>query len=410
MLALTCCSTCGSRLPEQFYDTPVAREVQEGYERRVQELQPLRSSYSRPRQAALNSLLAFLRMLGKSGDLSKVVPQDIVKFFIHKDKGGTTLVHTGDCPLWGLPKSAPGDCDCPRRASATGIRTLRGKLQGIFRDEGFPNPYNAITGMGNPVDSSVVLEFEKLLLREHLQAGVRAVQSPLFNTEIYHCLMDQPLDAWRRFHSVKRYLEASLAAKDALLYAVMWHTGLRASDASNLLHQHIREVDPDPPGSAPGWQLHVALTKTAGKPQKARNLFLRDDGTRYSPMASYAAMCASLQALGLQTDRGLVFRMVIGGRRETQSYGKTLQWAQMDTRFTFWLAKAKLPAYLSMQSFHGSFAARRLAEGAEPAAICLEMDWTLGTFTHYTHQRVVMTPANVVGKVAAHFTGIGLEE
>jgi len=283
-------------------------------------------------------------------------------------------------------------------------------LQGIFRDEGFPNPYNAITGMGNPVDSSVVLEFEKLLLREHLQAGVRAVQSPLFNTEIYHKLMDRPLRAWHHFHKHKRYLEGALAAKDSLLYAIMWHTGLRATDASNLLHQHIRAVDPDPPGSSPGWQLHVALTKTAGKPQKARDLFLRDDGTRYSPMASYAAMCSSLRGLDLQTDRGLVFRMVIGGHRDSPSYGTSLQWAQMDARFSFWLREANLPAYMSMQSFHGSYAARRLAEGADPAVICSEMDWTLGTFKHYTDRRVVMTSANVAGKVAAHFTGIGLEE
>ena len=391
-------------------DTVVAREAHEVYEQRLMQLQPLRSSYSQPRQAALNSLLAFLRTIGKSNDLSKVVPQDIVMFFISKDKTGTTKVHTGDCPLWGRPATTPGECDCPRRAAASGIRTLRGKLQGIFRDEGFPNPYNAITGMGNPVDSPVVLEFEKLLLREHLQAGVKAVQSPLFNVDIYRQLMDKPLEAWRCFHSGKRYYDAVLAAKDCLLYAIMWHTGLRASDAANLLHQHIRGVRSAPPESAYGWRLHVGLTKTAGKPNSARNLYIKDDGTRYSPMASYAAMCASLQTLGLQTDRGLVIRMIIGNRTETYSYGKALQWAQMDARFSFWLEKAGLPAYLAMQSFHGSYAARRLSEGAVPEAICGEMDWTLGTFKHYTDRRVVMTPANIKGQVAAHFTGVGLEE
>jgi len=92
----------------------MAREVHEAYEIRVRQLQPLRSSYSKPRQAALSSLLAFLGSLGKSQDLSRVVPQDIVKFFIHKDKKGNTLVHTCDCPLWGRPKTTPGDCDCPR--------------------------------------------------------------------------------------------------------------------------------------------------------------------------------------------------------------------------------------------------------------------------------------------------------
>ena len=71
--------------------------------------------------------------------------------------------------------------------------------------------------MGNPVDSPVVLEFEKLLLREHLQAGVKAVQSPLFNVDIYRQLMDKPLEAWRCFHSGKRYYDAVLAAKDGLL-------------------------------------------------------------------------------------------------------------------------------------------------------------------------------------------------
>jgi hypothetical protein len=127
-------------------------------------------------------------------------------------------------------------------------------------------------------------------------------------------------------------------------------------------------------------------------------------------MASYAAMCASLQALQLQTDRGLVFRMVIGNCRDNYSYGKALQWAQMDARFSFRLEKAGLLAYLSMQSFHGSYAALRLAEGAIPETICAEMYWTLGTFRHYTDRRVVMTPANMIGRVAAHFTGIGLEE
>jgi hypothetical protein len=408
VLALTCCSTCGSRLPDTTTDSIPAREAQEVYESRLMQLQPLRSSYSQPRQAALNSLLAFLRTIGGPNDLSRVVPQDIIKFFISKDKTGTTKVHTGDCPLWGRPSTTPGDCDCPRRAAATGIRTLRGKLQGIFRDEGFLNPYNAITGMGNPVDSPAVLEFEKLLLREHLQAGVKAVQSPLFNVEIYHRLMDRPLEAWRCFHSGKRHYEAALAAKDSLLYSIMWYTGLRASDAANLLHQHIRTVATETLTTA--WRLHVALTKTAGKPDGARDLLIPDDGTRYTPMASYAAMCASLQALGLQTDRGLVFRMIIGNRREVYTYGKALQWAQMDARFSFWLEKARLPLYLSMQSFHGSYAARRLAEGSAPESICEDMDWTMGTFRHYTHQRVVMTPTNLVGRVAEHFTGVGLEE
>ena len=397
-------------MPSPVVDTDLAREVHEAYERWLMQLQPLRSSYSQPRQAALNALLAFLRTIGKSGDLSKVVPQDIVKFFIYKDKTGTTKVHTGDCPLWGRPSTTPGECDCPKRAAASGIRTLRGKLQGIFRDEGFHNPYNAITGMGNPVDSAVVLEFEKLLLREHLQAGVKAVQSPLFNVDVYRQLMDRPLEAWRCFHRSKRYYEAALASKDSLLYSLMWHTGLRASDVANLLHQHIRSIPPGSSEAAPGWHLHVGLTKTASRPDSARSLLVYDDGTRYSPMASYAAMCASLQALQLQTDRGLVFRMVIGNCRDNYSYGKALQWAQMDARFSFRLEKAGLLAYLSMQSFHGSYAALRLAEGAIPETICAEMYWTLGTFRHYTDRRVVMTPANMIGRVAAHFTGIGLEE
>jgi len=112
--ALTCCSTCGSRLPEQASESQIFCKQQAAYEIRVRQLQPLRSSYSKPRQAALSSLLAFLGSLGKSQDLSRVVPQDIVKFFIHKDKKGNTLVHTCDCPLWGRPKTTPGDCDCPR--------------------------------------------------------------------------------------------------------------------------------------------------------------------------------------------------------------------------------------------------------------------------------------------------------
>ena len=114
----------------------MARKVHEAYELRVRKLQPLRPSYSKPRQAALSSVLAFLRLLGKSQDLSRVVPQDIVKFFIHKDKKGNTLVYTCDCPLWGRPKTTPGDCNCPRQVAATGIRTLRGMLQGIFRNHG----------------------------------------------------------------------------------------------------------------------------------------------------------------------------------------------------------------------------------------------------------------------------------
>ena len=62
--ALTCCSTCDSRLREQASKLQMAREIHEAYELRVRKLQPLRSSYSKPRQAALSSLLAFLRLLG----------------------------------------------------------------------------------------------------------------------------------------------------------------------------------------------------------------------------------------------------------------------------------------------------------------------------------------------------------
>lgn len=304
------------------------------------------------------------------------------------------MVHESACPQWGLSKAdALGACGCPVRAAATAVKSTWGRLQGVFRDAGLSSDWSPQDGTGNPCASAVVRGVIKLLQKEQLQAGLKALQAGLFDVSVFHAIMDHILGLWATYREEGRLVDAYVAARDALLYSVMWNTGMRASDTLRLLSQHIEEgrCKTASGEEVPCWHLHVAVSKSANAVGDARIVVIPDDGTPYAPMRVRLAMLDAATMLGLPRQEGLVFLDVVSrDSDDALVWGRVAQWKTLAATFKVHLQEMGLRANktISLHSFHGSKGARDRGAGVLAEVTCVVMDWSLAMYNRYTEGRV----------------------
>ena len=340
---------------------------------------------------------SFIRFLAEQGvndpQLADALPADVVGFLVARDETGRTTVHSLRCPLWGLSKAETGGrCSCPVRAAASAVKAAHGTLQGIFRDAGLVSEWSPQDGTGNPCAAAPPRRLIKLLQKEQLQAGIKALQAGLFDVSVYELLMVRVLGLWTSHRAAGRHLLALSAAREALYYAILWHTGLRASEALRLLRQHIEHIRAvGAMGLVDAWDLHVGVSKTASGTGDARVLRLLDDGTSFSPMRAFDVFVDAAAQLGLSVADGQVFREVhLRDLDDAPTWGRECQWKDLSLSFKAHLAAMGLSASksVSLHSFHGSRGARERALGIEASLTCNDMDWSYEMYCRYTDGRV----------------------
>ena len=98
---------------------------------------------------------AFLASVFPPKTISSCTVDDVIKFLIHKDKSGRTVVHATEC--------SRVLCRCPRRLAAGTVDSLLAKLRSIF------NGLSRLD-LANPVAHPCVKEYLKFVREE--QAGL----------------------------------------------------------------------------------------------------------------------------------------------------------------------------------------------------------------------------------------------
>jgi integrase len=383
------CGRCGVRLPQARPPTRAAKDLLEKCSVRWQALKEQKGTAMKDRDNLWKRFAKFqLEVTGLSSPIA-ATPVDVVNFLLHCDENGRVVVHGNDCPMWKQPAtSVSASCGCPRRAAASSINTMRGKLQGLFRDMGYNTPWNALLSAGNPVNSVEVDMLVKCTRQEQFAAGVKSRKAPLVRADVYRCVIKQSIRqseaAWRKGNR-----KASLLAyRDALLVAVCWHTGLRARDALRILCQQISEGERD----GKKWlELRVLVTKTRHDSRGERRLVIKCSksfGALSRILSGYKALLRRAGAPHLTTGYLFANVVAIGGRKCSRwLYRGVLSQPVAAGRFSRILEAARLTLEITLHSWHGSFAARERERGVPKAVTCARTDWTEGTYDEYLEGR-----------------------
>jgi len=405
------CANCGVLLPRPRVPTEVGKRRQEYHDKRWEELMEHAPASSDQGAHVEQAFLRYLKEEGAPQDLFQATPRDVIGFLMSSDETGRTKVHATSCVYWGqasLPAGAT--CACPVRAAAKSLDTRRGILRAVFRDKGRPGVWSPMTGTGNPCAAPEVDLFLTMALREQKEAGVKPKQAALIDESAFRALQEAVLIAWDRHMGVGAYKLAAEAARDALLFALAWTSGLRSAEVLRVCKAHVAEFrgpTPTPASSVEGgrgpqsagrggWYVNVGVTK--GRDKKARRITIRDDGTPCSPVWVWTCYVEALGRLGLDVGGGELFRALVPMEDGSVVFGDRLEYAAVAARMEAWLKVAGFPveARITLHSFHGSRAARERAAGVPKEQTCKDMgDWDPDMYEHYTGGREPLTVAAV---------------
>lgn len=341
----------------------------------------------------LQEFLQFMSEMGAEPNAFHVTPFDVVCFLMEKDNAGKTIVHERNCKFVRCKTRVSEQvCECARRLKWNTIDSYIGRLRGRFRDLGLTTPWCYRTSTGNPCDSAEVKLYLKLIGKEQLHAGVyQPKQAALFNLSLFRKLIDVVLEEWIEHRNKAVWLEAARCARDALLYSLMWHTGLRASDALQLLQQNIMPFSPT--GQIPGgWYMYTAGSKTEFRPNQSRVFRLVNDGSRYAPMRIWAIYVEAIGNMGLAVRPGDLFRDLKEDAKGVVTWcDVAVTRDAMATRFRKYADAIRVPDTVRLHSFHGSHAAYQEATGVPQEQTCQEMSWNQATYSYYVHGRPVLS-------------------
>jgi integrase len=227
------------------------------------------------------------------------------------------------------------------------------------------------------------------------------------DSTVYDRIMDTVMHAWSAADSKGQYLTAAKACQDLLYYAIMWATGLRPADTSNLKHQHLTFR------SSGDWSLYVGVTKTRKKVRDPRILSLKVNSAPHGVAFAYALYERALQKINLSflDHPGELFRTLkFVKRTELGSFGGKVAYCTMSLRFNRYLAIARLPEGLALHSFHGSRAARDRASGIPMETTCEEMDWTKAMYHYYLDGRDILSLLELEAARETRGAALALEE
>jgi len=332
----------------------------------------------------------FLKASGAQPDIFAAMPRDIVRFFMAKDCRGRTKVHVSSCSMWGVRKT--DECDCPRRLKYSSLRSQKFLLQGAYRDRGWASAWCPRGCFGNPCRSAHVDRYLAATELEQCEGGVSTVQSTLVDVSVFNKIMLATMGQWSSTEDTDRMVSAQ-AARDALLYALLWETGLRAADALRLLHQAVTPVWSSD-GKTRGLAVNVARAKAVLSLDKTYVVTVWDTESDYTAVKAYRMYQSALEKLNILPAQrnGSLFRSFVVAEDSTVTLGARCTWAAFDRLYEARLRDLGFPAearrHLTLHSFHGSRAAREMLAGIVPSVTCASMHWSMEMYLYYTKGRV----------------------
>jgi integrase len=371
-----------------------AQAVRARHQQRWEQLQLQAAASSGKVEKLVEKFLGYLGDVGEQRSLFAATPMDVVAFCMERDTHGRTVVHDKSCRSVGThPLGREPSCSCPRRLKATSLDSMIGSLRGVFRDMGRTGPWCYRTFTGNPCDAKEVDLFLKYSGKEQLRAGVEVKRASLFSNEVYELLFNTILKAWGQLMQAHEFSEAASAAQDMLLYSIMWSTGLRASDALGLLRQNAEWFTQS--GGSSVLYLYVTGSKTETRVHQTRMFRIRRNGSGTSPLDAWVSYQYALDRLGVRWPPGAMFRSLKEQGTGVYALTTDLDYRAIEPRFRQWAERAKIPASITLHSFHGSHAADREAVGVPRQTICQEMAWQESTRSYYVDGRPVIQLSDV---------------
>ena len=203
-----------------------------------------RKPYRRQKSALEQQFSTFLASVFPPKTISSCTADDVIRFLIHKDKSGRTVVHASDCSK--LP------CKCPRRLAAGTVDSLLGKLRSILNGLGRLD-------LANPVAHPRVREYLKFVREEQAGLAVSPSQAvPLFFVKFRKlvALLREKIANSRSLSRIHKYV----LVRDAVFFVVDFFTGDRASDLGRLLANQVFKLK-----DREGYLFRFTLTKTLRK-------------------------------------------------------------------------------------------------------------------------------------------------
>lgn len=413
------CGSCGARLPK-----PRLRPSQIG-ERRREDAKVrwnyLLDNFSTKTVATAASLMSRLMMFLVEDGLTDptpydVQPLDVVRFFQACDDGGRTTVHESECLFWGQAKYSA--CGCPRRMVYDSLRVNRFKLQGAFRDLGLGDEWNPRAVSGNPCNAPLVDRFLDMIQAEQCDSGVAVRQAALMDVSFFDAMMSKVLLRWLRAVNRARQtewadtevaIEAVSLARDALYYAILWDSGLRASDALRLNSAQFQFFGATEDHAFGGLYLLVNKTKSTSSLDRVHRITIPfpDPASTSVPNLHelWQALDMCLNELGVLERSGRMFKTFDANEDGLVAATDRCTWNEMDKRYSSILhelgVKDNSKVFLSLHSYHGSRAAREKKAGVPKHDTCASMLWSEEMYDYYTNGREPLTMDGILALVKA---------
>ena len=187
------------------------------------------SQYSQQKCQLKNELIDFMLGLNPPKDIYSVLPEDLRKFLIFKERAGRTFLHVEACEFRGLPGRK--GCDCPRSLAAKSVDTLIGKIRAIFRDMGRSGDWNPVLLTGNPAASHILKRHLQAVTLEQSNLGVVRKQAvPLMFDKLGKLCRYLTYQITREKDSISKFL----LLRDRAYLSVICHSGDRGGDLSLL--------------------------------------------------------------------------------------------------------------------------------------------------------------------------------
>ena len=184
------------------------------------------TSYARQKHSLQAELEVFLASLPGRPTIATVVPRDLCRFLVHKDRHGKTQVHSNGCRFLG--QRGVHDCGCAFRLSYKTVDSYIGKLRAIFHDNGRVGDYDQRMGFGNPATHKSIKDYLRLITAEQLQARVTSKQAtPFFVQKLVQLAtyLDSRLQS-PNLTPTQRFLYA----RDQAYFKAMFFSGDRPGD------------------------------------------------------------------------------------------------------------------------------------------------------------------------------------
>ena len=136
------------------------------------------TNYAKQKDSLQKELDNFLVTLPGFPSLANVLPQDICRFLVYKDRHGKTQVHIDGCQFLGQKRLHP--CGCPTRLSYKTVDSYIGKLRSIFHALGRDGAWDRRFCLGNPAADKSLKEYLRVITMEQLRARVQPKQASPF--------------------------------------------------------------------------------------------------------------------------------------------------------------------------------------------------------------------------------------